>query len=63
MSGLNLNFEILGEILVSDTGGEGSIIFHHVWARSQLYKFLGKNVVGDTGGGGQSSIIMSGLNL
>ena len=34
---LYLNFKILGEVLVSHT--RGSIIFHHVQAKSELYNF------------------------
>ena len=37
MSRLNLKWKILGEILVSQTGG--SIIFHHVQAKSELKNF------------------------
>ena len=37
MCRLNLNLKILGEILVSDTGG--SIIFDHVQTKSELKDF------------------------
>ena len=33
---LNLNFKILGELLVCDSWGGGSIIFDHVQAKSEL---------------------------
>ena len=38
MCRLNLNFKILGEILVTHTGG-GAIIFHHVQDIYELYNF------------------------
>ena len=46
MCKLNMNFKILGEILGSHT--RGSIIFHHVQAKSEFYN-LGVILLGHVG--------------
>ena len=45
--GLNMNLQILGEILFSNTGGGGQFIYHQVQAKSCTYNILGEILVGN----------------